>query len=75
MSGGRCSKFYKAQDSKEIQRTLWVSLRGPQVMFLGGWASFLGVLFLVAGCSAWEDPLSKPDGSRKGKLRYCCNMT
>lgn len=51
----------------EIQRTLWVSLRGPRVMLLGGWASFLGALFLVAGCSAWEDPLSKPDGLRKGK--------
>ena len=64
------SKFHHAQDSKEIQRAVWVSLRGHRVMFLGGWTSFLGVLFLVAGCSTWDIVLFKPDGPRKRKLRF-----
>ena len=69
------SKFHHAQDLKEIQRTVWVSLRGPQVLFLGGWTSFLRVLFLVAGYSTWDIALFKLDGPRKRKLKIVLMIT
>ena len=58
------------QDSREIQRMLWISFKCVLMMVLECWTSFLGLLFLVVGCSTWEDPLSKPVGLRKGKLHF-----
>lgn len=71
--GGRVEEaqnLINQQDSREIQRMLWISFNCVLMMVLECWTSFLGLLFLVVGCSTWEDPLSKPAGLRKRKLRF-----
>lgn len=72
-TGGRVEEAQNPinqQDSWEIQRMLWISFKYVLMMVLECWTSFLGLLFLAVGCSTWEDPLSKPVGLRKGKLRF-----